>query len=949
MMKKRALHKDFRIELKKTWTRFFSIMLIVALGVAFFSGLRACKTDMLDSADAYYDRTNLMDLQLLGSYGMTSKDVEQIEALPEIDQAEGAYTKEVLVHLESQDIVVKTFSFNERVNRFELVDGREPVAPNECMVDTLFLLNTGYQIGDTITLSSEKEELSETIHESTLTIVGSCNDSRYLSFFRGNGEIGNGTINSFLVMPKENYKQEVFSEVYATVAGAKALGSFGEEYDSLIESAIDQIKSIQDVRCEARYDELTKEARDQITSGREDYERGIKELELQKADTMATFAIKEQELESAKQQVIAAELELEKKKQQLYDINYSAEDVELILAPVIKQVAKARQEYETGVVLLEDKKKEAETSFSKALVSLEQANESLNEASAKLEAVKLPKWYIGDRNWIESYVSYEMDADRINAIAKVFPAIFFFVAALVCLTTMTRMVDEQRTQIGILKALGYGKYSIAGKFLKYAFLATLLGSVVGALIGQKLFPYVVINAYRIMYQGLPVVITDYQPFYAVIAGLLAIFCTMGATLFACMKDLHSQPAELMRPVAPKIGKRILLERIPILWNHLNFTKKATLRNLFRYKKRFLMTTIGIAGCMSLIIVGFGVKDSIGVMSELQYQDLWLQDAEVTLESNLSEKTKQDVLTQLRGEERITNASLIYKKTLDGTFENQKKSATLVVLPDENEFQQFFLFRDRISKEETKINNSGIVVTEKYATTLGLEVGDELLIDLGSENKVKVSVIGISENYLGHYLFMTDSCYQTLISQQPEYNGILLRNKSTDTKFEEVLFSDILNENDGVMSISSTTSLNNRISDMLKSLNIIVYVLIICAGLLAFIVLYNLSNININERKRELASLKVLGFYDGEVNSYVMKETIILTLLGIVFGVGLGIVLHGFIIITCEVDAVMFGRLIKPISFFLSGGITLIFSLIICFIMYFKLKKIDMIESLKSVE
>ncbi len=948
-MKKSALKKDFRIEVKKTFMRFLSILLIVALGVSFYSGLRACKADMLETSDAYYDDVNFMDLYVVGTFGITQEDLEAIASLDGVANVEGAYTKDVLVQLEDQDIVVKSYSDNQKINQFYLVEGRKPSANNECMVDTLFLRNTGYQIGDNITLLTEGEDLKASLKEVQLTIVGSCEDARYLSIFRGNGDIGNGTINSFIVLNKSNYLQDVYSEAYIQAEGAITLDCYSKEYETKIENLRVKIEEIANGQCSKRYEDIMAEPKQQIANATTEYEENVAQFNKNKTEAYQTINQAKQQLATLKEAIDAAEAEVNEKKQALAVIHYGENDIERVLAPMITELNTQKETYQQSLQELNQQKEDIDVQFAEAETKLELAKTELTQKEAELALVQIPKWYIGDRNWVESYVSYITDADRIDAIAKIFPVIFFLVAALVCLTTMTRMVDEQRTQIGILMALGYGKLSIAGKFMKYCFLATVCGSIFGALLGQKIFPLVIINAYRIMYAGLPYVITNYQPYDAILAGVLAIGCTMMATYIACMRDLQAQPAQLMRPVAPKAGKRIFLERIPIIWKHLNFTKKSTLRNLFRYKKRFFMTVIGIAGCMGLIIVGFGIKDSIGVMADLQYEDLWLQDGEIVLEDNLSDEELKAFINRLRTEKDITNAQLFYKKTVEGLHNDIKKSITLYVLEDDIAFDNFFLFRNRETKEQYKLSGKGVIVTEKYASMLDLTVGDTLVLSINDDEKVNVTVEAISENYLGHYVFMNKELYQMLTKENLPYNGCLLRIVSEDETTEKQLFSHILSDYNEVMSISSTRSLNERIDSMLESLNIITYVLIISAGLLAFVVLYNLSNININERKRELATLKVLGFYDGEVNSYVMRENIILTVIGIILGVGLGKVLHGFVIGTCEIEAVMFGRLIKLPSYLYSAALTLIFSFIICFFTYFRLKKVDMIESLKSVE
>ncbi len=946
-MKKRALHKDFRMELKRTWTRFASILLIVALGVSFFSGLRATKDDMLETSDSFYDKTNFMDLSVAGSYGMTQADLDALEQLPQIETVEGSYSKEVFVLANDQSLVVKSYSLNDQVNQFYLMEGRRPQNNSECMVDTLFLSNTGYKIGDQIQLTLEKEDLSESLHELKLTIVGSCIDPRYISFFRGNGDIGNGNVNSFIVLAISNYKQEIYQEVYATIKGAKGLSAYSEEYEALVEKGKEAIKLISNERCSARYEEITKEPREELNEGQTQLDAAVNELEVKKEQAFAEFEGPEQELLALKEQIDSLSAQIDEKKEKLAEFSYGQGDIQTVLAPYLQHLEELSATYDLTNSELEGKKDEVTKQFQTAQQELDNLKETIEEGQKKLDEIARPEWYVGDRNWIVSYVSYQTDADRIDAIAKVFPAIFFFVAALVCLTTMTRMVDEQRTQIGILKALGYGKYAIAGKFMKYAFLATILGSFLGVLIGQKVFPYIIIDAYRIMYAGLPYILTNYQPYYGILASALAIVCTMIATYIACMADLRLEPANLMRPTAPKAGKRILLERLPMIWNHMNFTKKSTVRNLFRYKKRLLMTVIGIAGCMGLIIVGFGLKDSIGVIADLQYEELWLQDAQVVFEADMSDTKKQETLTKFLDDNRIQEAEFLYSKSIEATHKELSKSASLYVLEKEA-IPRFFVLRDRESRQQYEITNDGVIITEKYANMLDIVVGDVIEINLLKQGTIPVAVTAIAENYLGHYIFMTESLYQQLSSQLPEYNGALLRTVKLSEANEESLLADILS-NDDIMSVESTKSLNERIDEMLESLNIVTYVLILSAGLLAFIVLYNLSNININERRRELASLKVLGFYDGEVNSYVMRENILLTIIGIGLGVALGKVLHGFVIQTCEIDAVMFGRVIKPLSYVISGIFTFIFSLLICFFMYFKLKKIDMVESLKSVE
>lgn len=949
-MKKGALHKDFFIEIKKTYNRFISILLIVALGVAFFAGLRVCRSDMELTADTYYDDMNLMDFRVVSTLGLTDNDIIALLKVEGVGEVEAAHTKDVLLNLDDNEIVVKTYSMTDTVNQRYLVDGRIPTANNECMVDTMFIDNTGYQIGDEITMESgDDSDLSDTFKEVTLTIVGSSSDPRYLTFSRGNGTIGNGKINSFIVLPKENYVSDTYEEAYVTIEGSKELMTYSDAYEDLIDAAKIKIEAIADVQLDERYKEIVEKPLQDIEDGTKELVDAKKTFEKEKADATKAFETARTQLDTFEDTIKELKNALEAKKTELYAIQYSENDIERLLAPQEAKVSAQEVELQKQKTELTKQKEKANKDFDKAEKKFLDKEAELQDAREQLSKLENPKWYVLDRNSIESYVSYGSDAQRMQAIAEVFPAIFFLVAALVCLTTMTRMVDEQRVQIGTLKALGYSKSSIAAKYILYALLATVTGSIIGVLIGQKVFPSIIITAYKILYSNLPYAIYPYRIGNGILAGGLAVFTTTLATYFSCYKELRSEPAKLMRPVAPKVGKRILLERVSFIWKRLNFTQKSTLRNLFRYKKRLLMTVIGIAGCMALLLVGFGVKDSIGVMAEVQYGQLWKEDATITLKSDLSKEELQAFKQNILNDEAIDHAALALESMVDISMGDLKKSVSLIVLDSDENFDTFYMFRDRVSKKKYNISMDGVILTEKLAKKLNVSKGDTISLNIDEFRKVDITVEAITENYISHYMYMSPELYKKVYEKDVDYNQCFIMHNYTEVEQEEQLFTRLLEGNKSILSISSIRVLQQRIDDMLESLNIIVYVLIICAGLLAFIVLYNLSNININERKRELASLKVLGFYDNEVNSYVMRETILLTLIGILFGIVLGVVLHQFVIVTCEVEEMMFGRLIKGISYLYSGLLTLLFSVIISTVMYFKLKKINMIESLKSVE
>ncbi|MDY2937775.1 MAG: FtsX-like permease family protein, partial [Fusicatenibacter sp.] len=600
----------------------------------------------------------------------------------------------------------------------------------------------------------------------------------------------------------------------------------------------------------------------------------------------------------------------------------------------------AKAELEQGQSDYDESKAEYDTKIA-------DAEQELSDAQEKIDELEVPSTYVLDRNTNIGYACFESDSEIVNAIAKVFPVFFILVAALVCMTTMNRMVEEQRTQIGTLKALGYSDFAIAMKYFAYAMLATLTGAFVGVIIGEKILPWVIMNAYGMLYTGLPYYMTPLDWYQGGLAILASAACTGIATLAACYRELSARPAELMRPEAPKNGKRILLERIGILWHHLNFTQKSTLRNLVRYKKRFFMTVIGIGGSMGLLMVGFGLQDSITAIAKNQFVNLFTYQANAVLGSvDESEKEAlQKELTDYPGMEQMLE---MYCQNVDLISEKRTLQAVLEVPKELTNFEDFYDFRDRVTGEEYDFPEEGAAISEKTADLLGIGEGDTIQIKMGDKEIAEVTITVVVENYVRHFLYISSDTYQELFGELPEYNQLLLRYSDTSAENEKALGETVMSY-DCVASVSFTTDLIAEIDDMLRSLDIVICVLIISSGLLAFVVLYNLNNINITERIRELATLKVLGFYDKEVASYVYRENMVLTLIGIVAGMGIGSFLHQYVIQSVEVEMMMFGRTIFPRSYVYSALITIAFALFVNFMMYYRLKKIDMIESLKSVE
>ena len=1355
----KALRKEFWMEIRKSKSRFISILLIVALGVAFFSGIQASSPDMRYSGDAYYDESSLMDIKVVGTMGLTSDDVSSIESIDGIESAEGAWSTDVMCGEGQKQKVLHIESINDTVNKLDVQEGRLPEKSGEIFLDSTFASTNEYKVGDKVALREDGD--SPLLVTTEYTVVGTGRSPLYISFNRGNTTLGTGEVNGFGYVLPEDFDQEIYTQIYVTVHGAKGLTSYTDGYENLIAKIKGRVENIADDRCQIRLaavkadaqeeindaqkklddgkkeaDEKLADAKEELDKGEKDLEDGRKEYEDGKsqledakteladgkkqledakteladgknqledakaqladgksqlesarsqlsssksqldtarsqlddgwsqvnaakaqladgqaqldsaqkqvtsglaeleenqktldenkaklADGKAQIEAGEQQLEAAKQtlttkqseldqskaEIIAGQQQIEStrtqlnaQKQQITDglsqvsageaqlqdgisalesakaqltelqsqleivrASYNAalenpdasqEEIDILAAQVSaleeqeaavsqqiqaseaqiesqrQQLAATRSELESGLAAVEnglsqlsqkeselnagreqitagqaeidagwiqiqeqentlaaskaeieageqelekgqkqlkaakkklnkaqkeidsnaetlaagqaeldanvaklndseaqyasgleqyhsgarqiaeneakltsgeqeiaeneakladgekeiadnekkladgekeitdnekklqdaakdlkkgekdlaDGKKEYEDAKKDAEDEIAENQQKLNDAKKELEDLEMPEWMVTDREDLPEYTDYGDNADRLRNIGQVFPVIFFLVAALISLTTMTRMVEEQRTQIGTLKALGYKKSAIAAKYICYAFFATLLGSVLGMLIGEKIIPYIIITAYGIMYHNVANTISiDYQPGFALIASAASVVCTVGATLFASGKELQETPASLMRPPAPKEGKRVLLERLTFIWKHLSFSWKSTIRNLFRYKKRLIMTVFGIAGSMGLMLVGFGIQDSISDIAAIQYRELQHYDGMVIEDSDATEEEHAELFEYMKENEQIAHCNRVQMTKISAPKGSSSVSIYLFVPESLSEFAKDVTLKNRITGETYELTDEGAAISEKTASLLGLKVGDMIPLKKGDkEYKVRVAVI--TENYMSHYLYMTPRVYEQTFGEKPEYENIVFTMQEDCKDDLEMAGSRIL-ANPGALSISYTSSLASQVDRMLSTLDAVILVLIVSAGMLAFVVLYNLNNINITERQRELATLKVLGFYDGEVSQYVLRENVILTVLGIMFGAVFGILIHRYVITTVEVDAVMFGRNIKPLSFLYSGILTSIFSIVVNGVMHFKLKTIDMVESLKSVE
>jgi len=714
------------------------------------------------------------------------------------------------------------------------------------------------------------------------------------------------------------------------------------------------------------YEELHQKWEEQYGASIEQLETGISEvnkeletLETQEQDYQSKLTAlnnSKAELAAKEQQLADTKAALDSSKQQLSDAYSQIESGKGQLASGWAQIDEKEQELASGEAeiaenetTLEDAKAEYEEGKKEAEDEIADGEAKIADAEEELAEIEDPKWYVYDRSNLPEHDGYGENADRMRAIGKVFPVIFFLVAALISLTSMTRMVEEQRTQIGTMKALGYSKWAIVSKYLSYALLATAGGSIIGVLIGEKVLPFIIIYAYGIMYQHIPEILVPYDWAYAIEASIAAVACTMFATVFSCYRELGEQPAALMRPPAPKIGKRVLLEYVGVIWKRLNFTWKSTIRNLMRYKKRFFMTIFGIGGCMALMLVGYGIRDSVFEIADIQYTEIQTYDGNLILKENLSEDEHQELTDSLEQNQDIARFMDAYMKNLVLTKDGHERETYVMVLGQPKDSEKYVHFHDRKTKEAYELSDDGAIISEKTAKLLNAKVGDTISIKDENEGNKEIVIQNICENYMGHYLYMTPKYYEKVYGEKPEYNTVLFSVQDSYTREQMEEAGEKILARDEVLSLSYMKDIEKRLNDMLKSLNLVIIVLIVSAGMLAFVVLYNLNTINIAERKRELATLRVLGFYNPEVAAYVYRENILLTLIGTIVGAGLGKILHLFIIETVEVPAAMFGRIINLPSYIYSFLFTILFSMIVNGVMYFKLRKIDMVESLKSIE
>lgn len=892
----KAYWKNICRTIGKSKGRFFAIMAIIALGVGFFAGLKVTKPGMIKTADTYLQENLFYDFRILSTYGFSDEEVAAMQSQEQVLAAEGAvYEDFIYIAADGSETVMKANSLTTRINSLELRAGRMPLSANECVLDA-FQFNES-MIGEQIVISdNNSDEIKDSFAYDSYTVVGMVNSPAYINMERGTTSLGSGRISAFMYIEPEGFCFDYYKEMY--VLCQADYGIYTEEYEEYIDIVSDDVKQAAQQAADKRYTDLQAKIQQEYDDAVAEIENTVK----QEVTAQVTEQVREQ---------MYAQMEQTGLSKAMIDAMFESGQLSLPQDTI----------EETAEPII---------------------NEKVAELVGQIELPELekPDIYLFDRSSNTGYMCYDNDTNIVDGVAKVFPIFFFLIAALVCSTTMTRMVDDERGQIGTLRALGYSNTAIICKYMIYSGTSALIGCVGGFFGGSYLFPYVIWSAYRMLYdfgEGLQFYFS--VPLLIICIGV-SLICSMGTTYFACKNELRCMPAELIRPKAPAAGKRILMERIGFVWKRMKFLYKVTARNVFRFKKRMLMMIVGIAGCTALVLTGLGVRDSVVNLAEFQYGDIDTHDIEVTFSDNV---TEEDVKT-VDAVAGVTGSVSLYRTSTEYHTADAVKTIYVVAANTDSldDFMNFNLLEGNVSYP----GYGEIFLSEKIAKIADVHVGEQITFTDNDAGEITLTVGGIYENYVWHYAYMTPETYSGYFGKEYKPNTMYVNANDDETAFS---VGATLRKEDHIMSVLVVPEMKERVENMMKMMNAVVWLVIGSAGALAFIVLFNLSNINITERQREIATIKVLGFYPRETGAYVFRENVVLTLMGIVLGLPLGILLHRFVMQQIQVDMVAFKVTILPVSFLLCVLIVLLFLKVVDVVMRRKIDCIDMAESLKSIE
>ena len=994
-------------KIKHFFGRFITLILIIAIGSAFFAGVRETSSDMIKTMDEYYDATNLMDFRIISTMGLTNDDLEALKNLENTQIIEENYTYETVIDGDA----TKIYGLTENINNVTLVSGSLPTSDNECLV-----LAGSYNIGDTITI--EDSNYQDYLKNNTFKVVGTVNSSMYIYNNLGMSTVSDGKLDNVIYINKDNFNMDYYTEIYLIAKNSQEETSYRDEYDEVIANLNTELEKLAPIQETKRYEQIKTEAMEEIYDAREEINNLKAENEAKFNDTLA-------ELNSAQNQINAgyneinkgfAELETQKNSvlnelnneeatldnslatinsnlanlgittnsiaESITELNNQITSITNLLASLddtnpeyvtyqamltnLNTLVSSLNSIQNGYTEINNARTQFDSTYNDTINTLnanknnlDKEQETLNEgfkeynanyaefqdeiakgmqeiadAEAEIANLEKPEWYLFNREDNSGYTTFLESATKIDSIAAVFPLFFIAVAFLMCLNTMTRMIEEERTEIGIFTSLGISNFQIIFSYIFYVLIATIIGLLIGLSIGYTVVPHVLYNVYTQAYviPGLKTYVNI--PICISIIEVCVITMSL-VTFIAVTAKFKNSPANLLRPASPKSGRKVLLEKINFLWKRISFSWKVTIRNLFRYKKRIIMTLIGISGCTALLLTGFGIKDSISEIVEIQYGEIEKYDALAVLDNPVTEKSSE--INEFLSQNSISNPLYAYMETL--TFAANNKNIDVYSLAfATNSIDKYFNLKD-LDGNNLELNDERAIITEKIANILNVNIGDTITLKDNNNEIYVIKISGISKNYINNYVYMNTN-YYNLVFGDISYNNIIANIGN---------HGDVLMNSNYFSNIQYTEDSMSMLQDIFDSMNNIVFLIIGFSSVLAITVLYNLTTINISERVREIATLKVLGFNDKEISMYVYRETIILTIFGIIIGLLLGIGLNAFVLTVAETDEIIFAKEIHYLSYILAIVIMIIFTIVVQIITNFILKKINMIDSLKSVE
>ena len=1013
------LFKNSFIKIRKSLGRFFSLIFIVALGSAFFAGVRETSSDMIRTVDNYYDEYSLMDYRIVSTMGLTEDDINSLRKLENVDKVVPGYSFETVVNGDA----AKIYGYLNDINRVAILEGRELQNENEILVE-----RGTYSLGDTITLESDALDF---VKNTTYTVVGIVDSPMYIYENKGISTVSDGKLDTFMYILPSNFTLEYYTEVYLTAKDSVSKTAYKEDYAETISYLNNELVELKPIRETARYEEILAEAmqeiykaedelnkqkaendkkfadalkeiqdsENKIDQGWADYNNGKSALESTRVSMEKMFQEKEAEIANgekalndslANYQITIDQIpalketlnaQIDKLTQMLELLDPESEEYKTLSEQIttlktslngLEQIESAYATLQNGKNELAEGKTQWQNQYNSSLNSLNAAYQELVNGEAELSSGKAsydanyatyqaeiskaeqeiaqaredvknlekPVWYLFDREDNSGYSTFYDSATKVDSIAAVFPLFFILVAFLMGMNTMTRMIEEERGEIGLFISLGYSKSKIISSYLFYVFIATAIGLGLGLTIGYLVVPLIIYRVYVSMF-----ILPDLHLYFNVFVSFLIALVSFGAmgivTFLTVNRNFKLMPANLLRPEAPKMGKKVFLEKISFFWKRLSFTWKVTVRNLFRYKKRIIMTLIGISGCTALLLTGFGIQDSIGSLMNKQFGEIEVYDAILFLNDVIKEEDAD--ISQTLQNNQITEYEYMSMESFKFSTENKNIDIYLMAFQDPLKIDSFIHLKDE-NDQTLSLTDDGVIISQKTANMLGIQVGDTFKIRNSDNELFVLKVSGISKNYVNHYVYMTENYYAQIFGEK-SYNAIIT-NMNQDQV--EKIGNDLM-ATEKFSNIQYTTDSMNMFQDVIRSMNDIVLLIIGFSTFLAITVLYNLTTINISERTREIATLKVLGFHDREVSQYVYRETLVLTIVGILVGLGLGVLLNQFVMTVAETDEILFVKDIYGLSYLYTFLIMTLFTVFVQFITYFILKKINMIDSLKSVE